>query len=91
LRLGASEIEKLRKEDLNHLLKQKKLILILDLDHTLINSTRMIDVIPEEHYLMKQVEEGKGKKLKLFSPTNTKLQGHSAFINYVVLTLAHAK
>jgi RNA polymerase II C-terminal domain phosphatase-like 3/4 len=62
LRLGASEIEKLRKEDLKHLLKQKKLILVLDLDHTLINSTRMIDVIPQEQYLMKHVEEGKGKK-----------------------------
>ncbi|KAJ4779920.1 C-terminal domain phosphatase-like 4 [Rhynchospora pubera] len=59
LRLGASEIEKLRKEDLKHLLKDKKLILVLDLDHTLINSSRMIDIIPDEQYLIKQVEEGK--------------------------------
>lgn len=65
LRLGASEIDKLRKMDLKHLLKDKKLILILDLDHTLINSTRMFDVFPEEQYLIKQVEEAKGKSKKL--------------------------
>ena len=51
--------------DLKHLLKDKKLILILDLDHTLINSTRMFDVFPEEQYLIKQVEEAKGKSKKL--------------------------
>ncbi|XP_071686391.1 RNA polymerase II C-terminal domain phosphatase-like 4 [Rutidosis leptorrhynchoides] len=52
LRLADDEINRLRENDLKNLLRHKKLILVLDLDHTLLNSTRMSDVTQEEQYLM---------------------------------------
>ncbi|KQK06490.1 hypothetical protein BRADI_2g26627v3 [Brachypodium distachyon] len=48
LRLGTSEIERLRGSDLKKLLRERKLVLILDLDHTLINSTRLHDISAAE-------------------------------------------
>lgn len=54
LRLGSKEIDRLRGADLKNLLRAKKLILILDLDHTLLNSTRLAEVSAEEEYLKHQ-------------------------------------
>ncbi|CAL4893370.1 unnamed protein product [Urochloa decumbens] len=51
LRLGTSEIDRLRGADLKNLLRERKLVLILDLDHTLINSTRLQDISSAENEL----------------------------------------
>lgn len=51
LRLANEEIERLREKDLKNLLRHRKLYLILDLDHTLLNSARLSDIIVEEGYL----------------------------------------
>ncbi|XP_062231291.1 RNA polymerase II C-terminal domain phosphatase-like 4 isoform X2 [Phragmites australis] len=51
LRLGTSEIDRLRGADLKNLLHERKLVLILDLDHTLINSTKLHDISPAENEL----------------------------------------
>ncbi|XP_024991161.1 RNA polymerase II C-terminal domain phosphatase-like 4 isoform X3 [Cynara cardunculus var. scolymus] len=54
LRLANDEIARLRDRDLKNLLRHKKLYLVLDLDHTLLNSTRFSDVTQEEGYLLNQ-------------------------------------
>ncbi|KAK3041809.1 hypothetical protein RJ639_000325 [Escallonia herrerae] len=54
LRLGNDEVARIRKRDFKNLLRQKKLYLVLDLDHTLLNSTRLLDITPEEEYLRSQ-------------------------------------
>ncbi|URE17958.1 RNA polymerase II C-terminal domain phosphatase-like [Musa troglodytarum] len=59
LKLGTREIERLRGADHKKLLHEKKLVLILDLDHTLLNSTRLADISSEEEYLLRQVESMK--------------------------------
>lgn len=46
--LADTEIERLRESDLKKLLPRQKLYLVLDLDHTLLNSARFIDILPEE-------------------------------------------
>ncbi|KAF0922898.1 hypothetical protein E2562_002146 [Oryza meyeriana var. granulata] len=51
LRLGTSEIDRLRGADLKNLLRERKLVLILDLDHTLINSTKFLDLSAAENEL----------------------------------------
>lgn len=51
LRLANDEIARLRDKDLKNLLRHKKLYLVLDLDHTLLNSARLPDVTVEEGYL----------------------------------------
>ncbi|KAL6532748.1 hypothetical protein OROGR_013708 [Orobanche gracilis] len=51
LRLANDEITRLRDKDLKNLLRNKKLYLVLDLDHTLLNSTRLPDITEEERYL----------------------------------------
>lgn len=51
LRLTYDEIARLREKDLKNLLQHKKLYLVLDLDHTLLNSTRISDISAEEEYL----------------------------------------
>ncbi|OAY71206.1 RNA polymerase II C-terminal domain phosphatase-like 4 [Ananas comosus] len=56
LRLGSREIDRLRGADLKNLLREKKLILILDLDHTLLHSTHIADVSAEEEYLIRQID-----------------------------------
>ncbi|KAJ9563703.1 hypothetical protein OSB04_008863 [Centaurea solstitialis] len=56
LRLANDEIARLRDRDLKNLFSQKKLCLVLDLDHTLLNSTRFMDVTKEEGYLMDQTD-----------------------------------
>lgn len=56
LRLGSKEINRLQGADLKNLLQSKKLILILDLDHTLLNSTRVADMSPQEEYVKHEAE-----------------------------------
>ncbi|XP_011079425.1 RNA polymerase II C-terminal domain phosphatase-like 4 [Sesamum indicum] len=51
LRLANDEIARLRDKDLKNLLRHKKLCLVLDLDHTLLNSARLPDITVEEGYL----------------------------------------
>ncbi|KAM0916129.1 hypothetical protein ACQ4PT_010249 [Festuca glaucescens] len=48
LRLGTSEMDMLCGSEVKNLLRERKLVLILDLDHTLINSTRLHDISPVE-------------------------------------------
>ncbi|KAI5018516.1 hypothetical protein ZWY2020_043404 [Hordeum vulgare] len=48
LRLGTSEMDRLRESEVKNLLRERKLVLILDLDHTLINSTRLHDISAAE-------------------------------------------
>ncbi|CAI9296738.1 unnamed protein product [Lactuca saligna] len=54
LRLANDEIDRLRDRDMKNLLRHKKLYLVLDLDHTLLNSTRFSDITQEEGYLLNQ-------------------------------------
>ncbi|XP_075077527.1 RNA polymerase II C-terminal domain phosphatase-like 4 isoform X3 [Nicotiana tabacum] len=56
LRLADDEIARLRDKDLKNLLRHKKLYLVLDLDHTLLNSARLADISAEELYLKDQRE-----------------------------------
>ncbi|KAK9669778.1 hypothetical protein RND81_13G153900 [Saponaria officinalis] len=56
LRLGTDEISRLRDADVRTLLSRKKLHLVLDLDHTLLNSTRLDDISLEEEYLHSRVD-----------------------------------
>ncbi|KAI5676179.1 hypothetical protein M9H77_07129 [Catharanthus roseus] len=51
LRLANEEIARLREKDLKNLFRHKKLYLVLDLDHTLLNSSRLLDITEEEGYL----------------------------------------
>ena len=60
LRLGTSEIDRLRGADLKNLLRERKLVLILDLDHTLINSTKLQDISSAEKDLGIQTAASKG-------------------------------
>ena len=60
LRLGTSEIDRLRGADLKNLLRERKLVLILDLDHTLINSTKLQDISFAEKDLGIQTAASKG-------------------------------
>ncbi|XWS73299.1 hypothetical protein CRYUN_Cryun02cG0116400 [Craigia yunnanensis] len=54
LRLGNDEIVRLCRTDMKNLLRHKKLYLVLDLDHTLFNSTQLMHLTPEEEYLKGQ-------------------------------------
>ncbi|KAI3817169.1 hypothetical protein L1987_10958 [Smallanthus sonchifolius] len=79
LRLANDEIARLRDRDLKNLLRHKKLYLVLDLDHTLLNSTRMSDITQDEGYLMNPddpMQDGlKGNLFKLpFMNMVTKLR-----------------
>ncbi|KAJ6850354.1 RNA polymerase II C-terminal domain phosphatase-like 4 [Iris pallida] len=57
--LSSSEIEKLRKSNLKDLLRDKKLILILDLDHTLLNSAELREVSAKVPYLLELADSTK--------------------------------
>jgi predicted HAD superfamily phosphohydrolase YqeG len=61
LRLKPSAIERLRKESMKYLLKDEKLILVLDLDHTLVNSIYTDHLTEEEEYLLDEVMTKEGK------------------------------
>lgn len=65
LRLADDEVARLREKDLKNLLRHRKLILVLDLDHTLLNSTRLADISAEESYLKDQREVLPGMLLLL--------------------------
>lgn len=54
LRLAKDEISLLREKDFKIMLRQKKLYLVLDLDHTLLNSTRYNDITKGEGHLQGQ-------------------------------------
>ncbi|XP_047938322.1 RNA polymerase II C-terminal domain phosphatase-like 4 isoform X3 [Salvia hispanica] len=55
LRLANDEMTRLRDKDFKDLLfNRKKLYLVLDLDHTLLNSSRLTDITEEEAYLNNQ-------------------------------------
>ncbi|KAF5725871.1 RNA polymerase II ctd phosphatase putative isoform 1 [Tripterygium wilfordii] len=56
LRLCNDEIVRLRATDMKNLLRRKKLYLVLDLDHTLLNSTQLIHLTVEEEYLKEQTD-----------------------------------
>ncbi|KAH7546185.1 hypothetical protein FEM48_Zijuj01G0173700 [Ziziphus jujuba var. spinosa] len=56
LRLNNDEIVRLRSKDMKNLLRHKKLHLVLDLDHTLLNSTQLVHMTPEEEYLKSQTD-----------------------------------
>ena len=51
LRLGTEEIARLRDADVKNLLRHQKLYLVLDLDHTLLTSTHINVISPQEQYL----------------------------------------
>ena len=61
--MGSDEISRLRDADVRTLLRHKKLYLVLDLDHTLLNSTRLDDLSSEEDYLMSQTDSFEGKSM----------------------------
>lgn len=60
LRLNNDEIVRLRSKDMKNLLRHKKLHLILDLDHTLLNSSQLVHMTPEEEYLKSQIDSLQG-------------------------------
>ncbi|KAH9654517.1 RNA polymerase II C-terminal domain phosphatase-like 4 [Citrus sinensis] len=60
LRVGNDKIDRLRNTDMKHLLRHRKLYLILELDHTLLNWTLLLHLTPEEDYLKSQVESLQG-------------------------------
>lgn len=67
LRLGNDEIVRLRSTDMKNLLRHKKLYLVLDLDHTLLNSTQLNHLTAEEEYLKGQSDSLQGMFFKLFN------------------------
>ena len=60
LRLGNDEIVRLCSTDMKNLLRHKKLYLVLDLDHALLNSTQLMHLTPEEEYLNGQSDSLQG-------------------------------
>ncbi|KAE8649005.1 RNA polymerase II C-terminal domain phosphatase-like 4 isoform X1 [Cucumis sativus] len=56
LRLNNDEINRMRNKEMKELLQRKKLILVLDLDHTLLNSTELRYLTVEEEYLRSQTD-----------------------------------
>ncbi|XP_010544164.1 PREDICTED: RNA polymerase II C-terminal domain phosphatase-like 4 isoform X2 [Tarenaya hassleriana] len=51
IRLDPEEVARLRDSDMRLLIRRRKLCLVLDLDHTLLNSTTLMHMTPEEEYL----------------------------------------
>lgn len=60
LRLHDKEISRLRNTDMKTLLRHKKLYLVLDLDHTLLNSTHLVHLSSEELHLVTQTDSLEG-------------------------------
>ncbi|XP_026431161.1 RNA polymerase II C-terminal domain phosphatase-like 4 isoform X2 [Papaver somniferum] len=56
LKVDSDELARLRDKDLKSLLGKKKLYLVLDLDHTLLNSTHFHHISPDEEYLKSQID-----------------------------------
>lgn len=62
LRLADGEMARLREKDFKDLLShRRKLYLVLDLDHTLLNSSRLTDIKDEEAYLNTERDALPGK------------------------------
>jgi hypothetical protein len=61
LRLEPSAADNLHREHVKYLLKDKKLILVLDLDHTLVNSVFNDQITEEEEYLLDEIMMIEGK------------------------------
>lgn len=57
LRLHNDEVDRLCKIDLKRALRHKKLYLVLDLDHTLLNSSKLDRMTAEEEYLKSQTAD----------------------------------
>lgn len=51
---------------MKYLLRHKKLYLVLDLDHTLLNSTTLLQMTAEEEYLKSQTDSLQGTVLLNF-------------------------
>lgn len=66
MRLDNDEIDRLRDKDLKNLLRQRKLCLVLDLDHTLLNSALISDITEEEGYLNCQTDALPGFSFAFF-------------------------
>lgn len=67
LRLGTDEMTRLRDKDFKDLLfHRRKLYLVLDLDHTLLNSARLCDIKEEEAYLSQRDALPDALKTSLF-------------------------
>lgn len=68
LQVSAEEAERIRTQHLRFLLSKKKLLLVLDLDHTLLSSTRMADlpedILPQLEQLLEQ--QGSGDEQLLY-------------------------
>ncbi|QHO30619.1 RNA polymerase II C-terminal domain phosphatase-like [Arachis hypogaea] len=60
LRLYDEEISRLRNTDTNNLRSRSKLYLVLDLDHTLLNSTHLAHLNSEELHLISQADSLRG-------------------------------
>ncbi|KAK6944365.1 BRCT domain [Dillenia turbinata] len=61
LRLSKDELYRVRNLDKKNSLRNKKLYLVLDLDHTLLNSTRFKDMTEDEAYLKTGADTLKGR------------------------------
>ncbi|CAI0542410.1 unnamed protein product [Linum tenue] len=53
---GNAEVARWRDTDTKSVLCRRKLYLVLDLDHTLLNSTHLKHMVPEEDYLNNQID-----------------------------------
>ncbi|CAN1809623.1 RNA polymerase II C-terminal domain phosphatase-like 4 [Linum perenne] len=71
--LGNDEVERLRDIDTKSLLRHKKLYLILDLDHTLLNSTLLGHMVPEEEYLNDRLDSIQARNGSLFRLTTMRM------------------
>ncbi|XP_027921903.1 RNA polymerase II C-terminal domain phosphatase-like 4 isoform X3 [Vigna unguiculata] len=65
LRLHDEEISRLRNTDMKSLMCRRKLYFVLDLDHTLLNSTHLSHLSPEESHLLNQTDSLEGSLFKL--------------------------
>ncbi|CAA7032378.1 unnamed protein product [Microthlaspi erraticum] len=79
MKLTEEEVAKMRDSDNKVLQRKRKLCLVLDLDHTLLNSTVLRDLRPEEEYLKSlthSLQDGSGGNLFMLEFMNmmTKLR-----------------
>ena len=55
LEMSNAELEKAKREEKRRILLSGRLVLVLDLDHTLLNSARFSELSQEEHYVMHRI------------------------------------
>ncbi|RHN74387.1 putative protein-serine/threonine phosphatase [Medicago truncatula] len=60
LKLDDKEISRVRSRDVKNLLNRRKLCLVLDLDHTLLNTTSLHRLSPEEMHLKTHTDSLEG-------------------------------